>query len=454
MNKNIFRAYDIRGNANTDLTDDVVIKIGLTLGRLVTKYGDRKIYLGYDSRLSADRIKTSLIRGLNASKVEPVLLGLAPTPLLYYATKVGEVKHGVMITGSHNPKDDNGFKMVINDLPVSGEEILAGMNKYEDFNATEDKCSEVDFSERYVDEIKSQVSIKEKPRIILDPGNGASGPLAEKLFKKLNLDFEIINIIPDGSFPNHHPDPSKEKNLDQIYSEIITKNFDYGFAFDGDGDRVALITKTQKIIFSDTLVMVLAKKYLEELGKGSIVYDVKCSDDLEKLILNYGGTPIMEKTGHFNIKKSLKSHNAILGGEMSGHIFINHNWYGFDDALYTAVKLIEIFSSAGKPVDDIIKGMMSSFATPELNLNIKENQKFSFIEKFKKEMNFDDATISEIDGIRVSYENSWGLLRASNTSPKLVLRFEGKNMNEMEFIKSKFEENLKRIFPEINLNYH
>ena len=252
MNKNIFRAYDIRGNANTDLTDDVVIKIGHILGRLVTKYGDRKIYLGYDSRLSADRIKTSLIRGLNAAKVEPVLLGLAPTPLLYYATKVGEVKHGVMITGSHNPKDDNGFKMVINDLPVSGEEILASMNKDDDFNATEDKCSEVDFSERYVDEIKSQVSIKEKPRIILDPGNGASGPLAEKLFKKLNLDFEIINIIPDGSFPNHHPDPSKEKNLDQIYSEIITKNFDYGFAFDGDGDRVALITKTQKIIFSDT----------------------------------------------------------------------------------------------------------------------------------------------------------------------------------------------------------
>ena len=162
--------------------------------------------------------------------------------------------------------------------------------------------------------------------------------------------------------------------------------------------------------------MVLAKKYLEELGKGSIVYDVKCSDDLAKLILKYGGTPIMEKTGHFNIKKSIKNHNAILGGEMSGHIFINHNWYGFDDALYTAVKLIEIFSSDGKPVDDIIKGMMSSCATPELNLNIKENQKFSFIEKFKKEMNFDDATISEIDGIRVSYENSWGLLRASNLS--------------------------------------
>tara|TARA_B100000941_G_scaffold169571_1_gene120825 strand:+ start:222 stop:1586 length:1365 start_codon:yes stop_codon:yes gene_type:complete len=454
MNKNIFRAYDIRGNANSDLTNDFVIKIGQILGRLVTKHGDKRIYLGYDSRLSADRIRTSLIRGFNASKVEPILLGLVPTPLLYYATKVGEVKHGVMITGSHNPKDDNGFKMIINDLPVSGEEILTNMNKDKDFDTTEDKCSEVDFSESYVNEITSQVLIKGNPKIILDPGNGASGPLAKKLFNKLDLDFDVINTIPDGSFPNHHPDPSKEKNLDQIYSEIITKNYDYGFAFDGDGDRVALITKTQKIIFSDTLVMVLAKKYLEELGKGSIVYDVKCSDDLAKLISNYGGTPIMEKTGHFNIKKSLKSHNAILGGEMSGHIFINHNWYGFDDGLYAAVKLIEIFSSEGKPVDDIIKGLTRSCATPELNLNIEENQKFSFIEKFKKEMDFDNAKISEIDGVRVSYKNSWGLLRASNTSPKLVLRFEGKNMNEMEFIKSKFEENLKRIFPEINLNYH
>lgn len=454
MNKNIFRAYDIRGNANSDLTNDFVIKIGQILGRLVTKHGDKRIYLGYDSRLSADRIRTSLIRGFNASKVEPILLGLVPTPLLYYATKVGEVKHGVMITGSHNPKDDNGFKMIINDLPVSGEEILTNMNKDKDFDTTEDKCSEVDFSESYVNEITSQVLIKGNPKIILDPGNGASGPLAKKLFNKLDLDFDVINTIPDGSFPNHHPDPSKEKNLDQIYSEIITKNYDYGFAFDGDGDRVALITKTQKIIFSDTLVMVLAKKYLEELGKGSIVYDVKCSDDLAKLISNYGGTPIMEKTGHFNIKKSLKIHNAILGGEMSGHIFINHNWYGFDDGLYAAVKLIEIFSSEGKPVDDIIKGLTRSCATPELNLNIEENQKFSFIEKFKKEMDFDNAKISEIDGVRVSYKNSWGLLRASNTSPKLVLRFEGKNMNEMEFIKSKFEENLKRIFPEINLNYH
>jgi len=452
MNLNIFRAYDIRGNAELDLNDTTVQKIGYVLGEKVKSFGDYKIFVGHDSRLSRMDIFNSLVKGLNASGVEVFNLGLVPTPMLYYATKKGQFNHGVMITGSHNPKEDNGLKIVINDSPTSGLEIREEVLKVESLNIGDELLQDKNFENEYLQEVKAQAALERPLKIVLDAGNGASGPLATKVFKEIGADVIAINEMPDGNFPNHHPDPSKEKNLKQIKESIIHESADFGFAFDGDGDRVGLITSSGKQISSDHIIMILCEYYLK-LKKGPIVFDVKCSNELPKLISMHGGQPIMEKTGHFNIKKSIKRHNAVLGGEMSGHIFINHNWYGFDDAIYTAAILSKILSEQSITIDEIVDKFPKTFSTPELNLDVDDDDKFEMVEKFISEMKFKDAEVNLIDGVRINKENCWGLLRASNTSPKFVLRFEGRTEEDLKIIKEEFELNLNRIFPNLNLEY-
>ncbi|MBL6819841.1 MAG: phosphomannomutase/phosphoglucomutase [SAR86 cluster bacterium] len=452
MNLNIFRAYDIRGNAALDLNDTTVQKIGYVLGEKVKSFGDNKIFVGHDSRLSRMDIFNSLVKGLNASGVEVFNLGLVPTPMLYYATKKGQFNHGVMITGSHNPKEDNGLKIVINDSPTSGLEIREEVLKVESLNIGDKLLQDKSFENEYLQEVKAQAALERPLKIVLDAGNGASGPLATKVFKEIGADVIAINEMPDGNFPNHHPDPSKEKNLKQIKESIIHESADFGFAFDGDGDRVGLITSSGKQISSDHIIMILCEYYLN-LIKGPIVFDVKCSNELPKLISMHGGQPIMEKTGHFNIKKSIKRHNAVLGGEMSGHIFLNHNWYGFDDAIYTAAILSKILSEQSITLDEIVDKFPKTFSTPELNLDVDDNDKFEMVEKFISEMKFKDSEVNLIDGVRINKENCWGLLRASNTSPKFVLRFEGRTEEDLKIIKEEFELNLNRIFPDLNLEY-
>ncbi len=452
MNKNIFRAYDIRGHAQLDLDDETVTKIGYVLGKKVKSFGDKEIYVGHDSRLSKDAIFSSLVKGLNASGIKVLNLGLMPTPMVYYATKVGSSKHGVMITGSHNPKEDNGLKIVINDAPMSGLEIRDEVEKLSEIEACELNCIRVDLEDVYIKDVCSSASLDSPVKIVLDAGNGAAGPLARKVFESLGAETISINEIPDGNFPNHHPDPSKEKNLTQIIDKIRSSGADLGFAFDGDGDRVGLITASGKQISSDHIIMILCKYYLEK-RKGSIVFDVKCSNELPKLIQNLGGNPIMEKTGHFNIKHSIKKNDSVLGGEMSGHIFINEGWYGFDDAIYTAAMLSKIITSSDITIEEMINEFPKTYSTPELNLNVEDHAKFEMIETFISEMNFADAEINLIDGIRVTKSNSWGLLRASNTSPKFVLRFEGNTPQDMESIKNEFEKNLNQIFPDLSLEY-
>ncbi len=452
MNKNIFRAYDIRGNSSQDLSDDIVKKIGSILGEYVKEFGDSSIYLGHDSRLSKDRIKESLISGIHSVGVDVYYLGLVPTPMVYYATKKGSSNHGVMITGSHNPKEDNGMKIVINGNPVSGHEIKQRVMNYTDVKNSSGKIVNHDFTLDYLDEIQKNAPIGKQMKVVLDAGNGAAGPLARKVFEKIGLKIISINEEPDGNFPNHHPDPGKEKNLIQLKEEMQRNDADIGFAFDGDGDRVGLIAKSGNQVLSDHIIMILSQYFLK-LKKGVIVYDVKCSNELPKLILKHGGKPVMEKTGHFNIKNRIKETSAILGGEMSGHIFINYDWYGFDDAIYTAAIITSILSNKNYSLDEMILQYPKTYSTEELNLNVKDEQKFTYVEKFIQKMSFPNADINLLDGVRVSYENSWGLLRASNTSPKLVFRFEGNSQEDLEDIKDKFETNLKTIFPDLELNY-
>jgi len=454
MNKNIFRAYDIRGHAKKDLDSSTIEKIGYVLGQKIKENNSDSVYIGHDSRLSCERIKNDLIKGINAAEVKVLNLGLVPTPMVYYATKVGNTSSGIMITGSHNPKDDNGLKMVINDNPISGYEIKESVENLSEVPITDSKMIEsVDFEKKYIEEVANKIKINKKFKVVLDGGNGAAGILADKMFNAIGLEVVSINKEPDGNFPNHHPDPSKESNLLELKQAINLLNADIGFAFDGDGDRIGLITNDGQSIVADQIIMLMTEYYLDK-KKGAIVFDVKCSNQLPLLIEKLGGNPIMEKTGHFNIKKRIKQTNAVLGGEMSGHIFINHDWYGFDDAIFSAVILTKIISDLDISVSEKMEEIPSTYSTSELNLHVKDEDKFTIVEKFKSKMEFPNADINTIDGIRVSIGDSWALMRASNTSPKLVLRFEGDTEDNLNEIRTLFENNFQRIFPDIKLDYH
>ena len=452
MNKNIFRAYDIRGNSKTDLDQTTITKIGYVLGERIKKNGHDSVYVGHDSRLSAQEIQNALVAGLNAAGIKVFLLGMVPTPMVYFATKTGVTPNGVMITGSHNPKDDNGLKIVINDDAISGLELLSEVEKQADVLHVETNCEKINLFPQYQKEINQKFILNKKIKIVLDAGNGAAGEVADSIFKSQGFETISINKNPDGNFPNHHPDPSKEENLEQLKSTVIENKADIGFAFDGDGDRVGMITNEGKSVLADHLIMILSKHFLEK-RKGAIIFDVKCSNQLPILIENSGGKAIMEKTGHFNIKRAIKKHDAVLGGEMSGHIFINYDWYGFDDAVYTAAILAKVISDTGQPASNVIEQFPKTFATPELNLDVDDVKKFKMVEKFKEQMQFPDAEFNTVDGVRVSIGSSWGLMRASNTSPKLVFRFEAETEEDLKRIKNLFESNLKNIFPELNLDF-
>ena len=314
MNKNIFRAYDIRGNSKTDLDQPTITKIGYVLGKRIKKNHHDSVYVGHDSRLSAEEIQSALVSGFNAAGVKVLLLGLVPTPMVYFATKTGTTPNGVMITGSHNPKDDNGLKIVINDDAISGLELLAEVENQIDVDHPKESYEKINLFPQYQKEINQKFKLNKKIKIVLDAGNGAAGEVADTIFKSQGFETISINKDPDGNFPNHHPDPSKEKNLEQLKSAVQENEANIGFAFDGDGDRVGMITNSGDSVLADHLIMILSEHYLKK-KKGAIIFDVKCSSQLPILIENFGGTAIMEKTGHFNIKKAIKcyySHYYVL----------------------------------------------------------------------------------------------------------------------------------------------
>ena len=339
INENIFRAYDIRGKADEDLNDEIIRKIGIVLSEKILKTGQNKVYLGTDCRLSANRIKKSLISGLCSNDLEVLDLGMVPTPLVYFATKIGKTNCGIMITGSHNPKEDNGLKMVINDGAVSGFEIKNDVINLKNKTTNIVNVSDArDLIEQYENEIFSNCKLPKKIKVVLDSGNGAAGPYAKKVFEKIGAEVISLNTEPDGNFPNHHPDPSKEKNLKDLIESVSVNKADLGFAFDGDGDRVGMVDNNSNIVSPDHIIMLLSEYFLQK-KKGPVIYDVKCSNQVSKIIEENGGDPIIEKTGHFNIKNKIRETNAVLGAEMSGHIFINYDWYA-TFIIYSFIMLI------------------------------------------------------------------------------------------------------------------
>ena len=455
VNSEIFRAYDIRGIVDEALTEEGIFQIGKAIGSLILSEGRTSVLTARDGRISGPRLLDKFQKGVISSGCDVVDIGEVPTPLLYFATFKTNISDGVMLTGSHNPKNYNGLKIVINKKSMTSEKIkqIKLMIEEEVFIDGAGQLTFLDVKHDYLKELKEKININSKIKVCLDCGNGVGGAIAPQAFKLLGLDVVELYSEVDGNFPNHHPDPSNPKNLKDLQKKVLETNSDLGIALDGDGDRVGLIDNKGKIIFPDTYMMLLAEDLLIKKSKGSIVFDVKCSTNLEKVIKNFNGTPVMSRTGHSYIKSKIIETNALLGGEMSGHIFFNDDWYGFDDAIYSALRIIEVLSRNKLTSHEVFESYPKHFSTPEINLKVSEKDKFKIIDEVKNLINSSLYVLIDIDGIRLENENSWGLVRASNTSPNLVLRFEGKTESDLLEIKNYFKEILSKIEIDLQLDF-
>ena len=450
ITKSIFREYDIRGEYPNQINEEVVRKIGNAIAGKCINLNIKEICVGRDGRNSGKSLLEAMIGGLSESGIEVINIDLATSPLLYYAAKKNKYKSGIMITGSHNPKNHNGIKLVIDDKPVSGNEILDLLNKDQKFSKSVGSIKSLNVKDSYIEEVSQSLKINKKLKIVIDCGNGAAGFIAPDLYK--NLGCEVIELYSevDGNFPNHHPDPGKVENLKDLIQAVKFHSADLGLAFDGDGDRVGMVTNNGEIVFPDKILMMLSKDVLHS-QKGSIIFDVKCSNALSQIIKENGGSPIMSPTGHFHIKNGIKKHNPLLAGEMSGHIFFNDKWYGFDDGHYSGARIIEMLSKNENSIAEICNELPMLFSTPELNINVTDDNKFKIIKEFADNCRLEGEK-NTIDGLRLDFEDGWGLIRASNTTPKLVLRFEGRSEEILNRIQNDFLNELTRICPDIDIN--
>ncbi len=451
----IFRAYDIRGVVPKTLTAETAYWIGRAIGSQSLAQGEPNVSVGRDGRLSGPELVEQLIQGLAASGCHVSDVGLVPTPALYYAANVLAGKSGVMLTGSHNPSDYNGFKIVIAGDTLANEQIQALHTrlKTNDLTSGTGSITKVDILQRYSDEITRDVKLARRMKVVVDCGNGAAGVIAPQLLEALNCEVIPLFCDVDGNFPNHHPDPGKPENLVDLIAKVKEVGADVGLAFDGDGDRVGVVTETGEIVFPDRLLMLFARDVVARNANAEIIFDVKCTRRLTPLIKEYGGRPLMWKTGHSLIKKKMKETGALLAGEMSGHVFFKERWFGFDDGIYSAARLLEILSKEKSTCDALFQTFPNDISTPEINIHVTEESKFSIIDALHDAQWGEGANLTTIDGVRVDYAKGWGLVRASNTTPVLVLRFEADTEAELQRIKDVFHVQLKRVAPDLQLPF-
>uniref|UniRef100_Q47AV2 Phosphomannomutase n=1 Tax=Dechloromonas aromatica (strain RCB) TaxID=159087 RepID=Q47AV2_DECAR len=451
----IFKAYDIRGIVNKTLTADVVRQIGHALGSLAAEQGQKAIAVGRDGRLSGPELACALMEGICAAGVDAIDVGCVPTPVTYFAAYELGCNSCVSVTGSHNPPDYNGLKMVIGGTTLALDAIQDLKKRAETGNLKHGKGERrsANVLPAYVERIVGDVKLARPMKIVMDCGNGVAGVIAPELFKRLGCEIVPLFCEVDGNFPNHHPDPSKPENLADVIKALKETDAEIGIAFDGDGDRLGVVTKDGEIIFPDRQLMLFAADVLSRVPGGQIIYDVKCTRLLAPWIKQHGGVPLMWNTGHALVKAKLKETGAPLAGEMSGHTFFKERWYGFDDGLYTGARLLEILSRAAD-ANPILKNLPNAPSTPELNIKMAEGEPFALIDKLKTEGKFDGAEeIITIDGVRVEYSDGFGLARPSNTTPVVVLRFEADNAAALERIQRAFRQSLNAIWPGIQLPF-
>ncbi|WP_234192420.1 phosphomannomutase/phosphoglucomutase [Pseudacidovorax sp. NFM-22] len=450
LSPSIFKAYDIRGIVPSTLDAEVAEALGRAFGSAARAAGERAVAVGRDGRLSGPSLAEALIRGLVATGVEVIDIGAVTTPMLYFAANT-LCTSGIQVTGSHNPKDYNGFKMVLAGRAIYGDEIQGLRKVMEDGSAQlaeGGSVRQVDVLPAYVARITGDIKLQRPLKIVVDSGNGIAGASAPAIYRAIGC--EVIELFSevDGNFPNHHPDPSKPDNLKDLIKALQTTDAELGLAFDGDGDRLGIVTKDGNNIFPDRQMMLFAKDVLSRVPGGTIVYDVKCTQRLAPAIEAAGGQPLIYKTGHSLIKAKMKELDSPLGGEMSGHIFFKERWFGFDDGTYAGCRLLEILS-AHPNASEVLNALPTSFSTPELNVKCNEGEPHKLVEEMKAKAKFDaDAKVSTIDGIRVDWADGFGLVRASNTTPVLVLRFEGQTQDALHRIEATMTALLKSVKPD------
>ena len=447
MNTNIFREYDIRGIVGPQLTDEVVATLGRALGTFFVRNGAHRIALGYDARESSPVYCDLLTRSLNETGCDAVLIGMVPTPVLYHTVFTKNVDGGVMITGSHNPPDHNGFKICLGTSTLFGSQIqeIKEIALSGEFESGVGRVETIEVLDDYCRDIVSKVDVNSARTIkaVIDAGNGMGGVTAVPVYRELGVEMTELFIEPDSTFPNHHPDPTVEENLVDIINTVRATGADVGLAFDGDGDRIGVVDETGRIIWGDELMVLLSRTILAQRPGATIIAEVKCSQNLFDDIQQHGGVPVMWKAGHSLIKSKMKETGAALAGEMSGHIFFADRFYGFDDATYAGARLIEILSKSDKTLSQLLADLPPTFSTPEIRTDCPDETKFRVVAEIADHFARDHDVIT-IDGARIIFEHGWGLVRASNTQAILVLRFEADSEKHLDEIREIVETQVKK----------
>lgn len=459
INPQIFREYDIRGVADQDLTNDVVLLLAKGYGTYIheqlrtqnSKLKTAEVLIGRDIRLSSERIRDALIEGLLSTGCDVIDLGLVPTPVFYFSAFQYDKNAGVMITGSHNPKEFNGFKVGLNKTTIYGDEIQALRKLIETgrFKSGKGKLSKLNPVPDYIKMITDKISIKSGLKVVFDPGNGTGGIVIEELFNKLGVEPVFINLTPDGNFPSHLPDPTIPEYMSDVKSLVAELDADLGIGYDGDADRIGAIDDKGDIVWGDKLLAIFAEDIIKRKPGAKIVFEVKCSQGLVEYIKAVGGVPLMWKTGHSLIKAKMKQEGALLAGEMSGHMFFADGYYGFDDAIYASARLLKILSESSQSLSQMVAKIPFYYSTPEIRVDCPDALKFEVTEKIKDYFKDKQETI-DIDGVRVIFKDGWGLVRASNTQPVLVLRFEAKTPKRLTEIQEMFYDQLRKHDVEIS----
>lgn len=451
----IFRAYDIRGIAEQQLSEDSVRLIGQAIGSEALDQGIESLLLGYDGRLSSPALSVALIEGLRASGCNVTNLGLVPTPLLYFATHTTGIDSGVMLTASHNPSNYNGLKIVFNQTSLAENQIQEIRSRIETnrLRTGNGTLHELSVDADYIENVTQRISLARKLRVVVDCGNAVPGKIAPTLFAALGCEVHPLFCEIDGSFPNHHPDPTVPDNLIALSEAVLEHEADLGIALDGDGDRVGLINNLGEFVDADRLLMLLVEAIVPHHPGRAVVYDVKCSSKLGSLVSKHGATPVMHRSGHSFMKHKMQELDAILGGEFAAHIFIRDDWFGFDDGMYVAARLLQILSETAETGAEVFGRYKTGFATPEIKVPVSEEQKFALMQRLLDLADLSAARLITLDGLRAEYDDGWGLVRASNTSPALLLRFEADTEARLVEIQQEFKALMHRADKSLEIGF-
>lgn len=455
MPTNIFRAYDIRGVVGTDLDSSNIELIGRSLATLALEAGETTILFGADGRLTSPVLKVALLRGILSTGCNVVDLGTIPTPLLYFAAHTSEWSSGIMLTASHNPPEYNGIKIIHKRSCLTPEQLQQVRQRAEtgDFRRGKGSLTKLDLKAPYITRLTRDIAIKRRLKVVVDCANAVPGLIAPDLFRALGCDVIPLFCDVDGYFPNHHPDPTVNDNLQDLIAQVAVHQADLGIALDGDGDRVVVVTNAGHVIDTDRLLMLLIRDIVPHYDNPNVVFDVKCSTLLTQLIRDCGGNPVMSRSGHSFMKQKMHETGAVVGAEFSAHVFIKDRWFGYDDGLYVGARFLELLSRQPETAETLLQSLPKSIVTPELRIEVDDERKFQLMEKIKKLARFPHGTINILDGIRVDFADGWGLIRASNTTPALLLRFEATSRKSLASIQQMFRELLLQVDDMLELTF-